>query len=169
MTMSIDQVRRALGRGALRDRFEVFPDPSNNYWIVWDLDEDSVAGLGTQLLQHLSESKARAFCSRLNRPQSKRSLILARALAQIADQHQKLSLEMATIRGMRREIPREGQRRAKRWALRQPIRSAPRVTRWDCPLSELRLGSGRWRFWVISHEPFRSAADLAVVLNERPT
>jgi len=66
MTMSIDQVRTALR--ARRDRFEVFPDPSNNYWIVWDLDEDTVAELGTQLLQHLSEGKARAFCSRLNRP-----------------------------------------------------------------------------------------------------
>src|SRR4051812_22610189 len=75
MTMSIDQVRRALGRGALRDRFEVFPDPSGSYWIVWDLNEDSVAELGTQLLQHLSEGKARAFCSRPNRPHSKSSLI----------------------------------------------------------------------------------------------
>ena len=33
-----------------------------------------------------------------------RRAFLVLAIAQIADQHQKLSLEMATIRGMRREV-----------------------------------------------------------------
>jgi len=50
----------------LQERFEVFPDPLNN-WIVWDLDEDGVAEVGSQLLQSLSEVNARAFCVLLNR------------------------------------------------------------------------------------------------------
>jgi hypothetical protein len=53
------------------DRFEVFPDPLNN-WIVWDLHEDTVAEVGSQLLRCLSEARARAFCSLLNKLQFKR-------------------------------------------------------------------------------------------------
>jgi hypothetical protein len=47
-------------------RFEVFPDPIDN-WIVWDRDESDVAEVGTQRLNSLSEARARAFCSLLNR------------------------------------------------------------------------------------------------------
>jgi len=54
----------------MNDRFEVFPDPLNN-WIVWDLEEDNVAEVGTQSLHYLSEGRARAFCSLLNRLQEK--------------------------------------------------------------------------------------------------
>ena len=54
----------------MKDRFEVFPDPLNN-WIVWDGDEDNVAEVGTQSLQYLLESRACAFCSLLNRLQWK--------------------------------------------------------------------------------------------------
>lgn len=54
----------------MKDRFEVFPDPLNN-WIVWDLDEDNFTEVGTQSLQYLSEGQARAFCSLLNRLQMK--------------------------------------------------------------------------------------------------
>jgi hypothetical protein len=52
------------------DRFEAFPDPLNN-WIVWDRDQDDFAEVGTQILSSLPESRARAFCSLLNRLFSK--------------------------------------------------------------------------------------------------
>jgi hypothetical protein len=52
------------------ERFEVFPDPLNN-WIVWDRDEDCVAEANNQLLQFLSEGKARELCLLLNRLISK--------------------------------------------------------------------------------------------------
>jgi hypothetical protein len=52
------------------DRFEAFPDLSNN-WIVWDRDQDDFAEVGTLILGSLPESRARAFCSLLNRLFSK--------------------------------------------------------------------------------------------------
>jgi hypothetical protein len=54
----------------LEERFEVFPDPLNN-WIVWDREEDCVAEANNQLLQFLSEGNARELCSLLNRLISK--------------------------------------------------------------------------------------------------
>jgi hypothetical protein len=54
----------------LEERFEVFPDPFDN-WIVWDLDEDEIAKANNQPLQFLSEEKARAVCSLLNGLMSK--------------------------------------------------------------------------------------------------
>lgn len=50
----------------MEPRFEAFPDPWNN-WIIWDLEENSVAEIGGYPLQYLSEARARAFCSLLNR------------------------------------------------------------------------------------------------------
>lgn len=50
----------------MEERFEVFPDPFNN-WIVWDLDEDEIAEANNEPLQFLSESKAREICALLNR------------------------------------------------------------------------------------------------------
>jgi hypothetical protein len=47
-------------------RFEVFPDPINN-WIVWDRIEDDFAEVGRHLLRSTSEKRAKAFCSLLNR------------------------------------------------------------------------------------------------------
>jgi hypothetical protein len=47
----------------------VFPDPLDNR-IVRGVDENDVAEVGTQSLQHLSETRARAFCSLLNRLRS---------------------------------------------------------------------------------------------------
>jgi len=52
------------------ERFEVFPDPFDN-WIVWDLYEDDLAEVGTKRLHFLSEVSARAFCSLLNKLLSK--------------------------------------------------------------------------------------------------
>jgi hypothetical protein len=54
----------------LEERFEVFPDPLNN-WIVWDREEDCVAEANNQLLQFLSEGNARELWSLLNRLISK--------------------------------------------------------------------------------------------------
>jgi hypothetical protein len=54
----------------LEERFEVFPDPFDN-WIVWDLDEDEIAEANNQPLQFLSEEKARTVCSLLNGLMSK--------------------------------------------------------------------------------------------------
>jgi hypothetical protein len=55
------------------DRFEVFPDPLDNCnWLVWDLDEDDLAEVGTRRLHALSEVSARAFCSLLNKLLSKK-------------------------------------------------------------------------------------------------
>jgi hypothetical protein len=51
-------------------RFETFPDPVDN-WVVWDLDEDDFAEVGTRRLHALSEARARAFCSLLNKLFSK--------------------------------------------------------------------------------------------------
>jgi hypothetical protein len=51
-------------------RFETFPDPICN-WIVWDRNEDDFAEVGTHRLRSLSEAKAKAFCSLLNRLFSK--------------------------------------------------------------------------------------------------
>jgi len=48
------------------DRFEVFPDPVDN-WIVWDRDEDDFAEVGTHILWSLSQSRAEAFCFLLNK------------------------------------------------------------------------------------------------------
>jgi hypothetical protein len=48
------------------DRFETFPDPVDN-WMVWDLDEDDFAEVGTRPLHALTEVSARAFCSLLNK------------------------------------------------------------------------------------------------------
>ena len=50
----------------MEERFEVFPDPFNN-WIVWGLDEDEIAEANNEPLQFLSESKAREICALLNR------------------------------------------------------------------------------------------------------
>ena len=47
-------------------RFETFPDLIDN-WIVWDRNEDDFAEVGTHRLHSLSEGKAKAFCSLLNR------------------------------------------------------------------------------------------------------
>lgn len=52
------------------DRFEVFPDPADN-WIVWDRDEDDFAEVGTQILWSLPQSRAEAFCFLLNKLFSK--------------------------------------------------------------------------------------------------
>jgi hypothetical protein len=54
----------------LEERFEVFPDPFDN-WIVWDLDEGEIAEANNQPLQFLSEEKASAVCSLLNGLMSK--------------------------------------------------------------------------------------------------
>jgi hypothetical protein len=54
----------------LEERFEAFPDPLNN-WIVWDVDEDRIAEAQNQLLQFLTEDKARELCALLNRLDSK--------------------------------------------------------------------------------------------------
>jgi hypothetical protein len=53
------------------DRFEACPDPLDN-WLVWDLDEDDLAEVGTRRLHALSEISARAFCSLLNKLLSKK-------------------------------------------------------------------------------------------------
>jgi hypothetical protein len=50
----------------VEDRFETFPDPFNN-WIIWDLENDHVAEVGGQILQFLSEARARELCTVLNR------------------------------------------------------------------------------------------------------
>jgi hypothetical protein len=42
----------------MEDRFEVFPDPLNN-WIVWDRQKDAVAETGNQVLEFLSKDRAR--------------------------------------------------------------------------------------------------------------
>jgi hypothetical protein len=47
-------------------RFETFPDLMNN-WMVWDLGEDACAEVGAQRLNSLSEARAKAFCSLLNK------------------------------------------------------------------------------------------------------
>jgi hypothetical protein len=52
------------------DRFEVFPDPANN-WIVWDRDENDFAEVGTHILWSLPKSRAEAFCFLLNKLFSK--------------------------------------------------------------------------------------------------
>ncbi len=36
-------------------------------WMVWDLDEDDLAEVGTRRLHALTEVGARAFCSLLNK------------------------------------------------------------------------------------------------------
>jgi hypothetical protein len=51
----------------MKDRFEVFPDPLNN-WIVWDGDEDNVAEVGTQSLQYLLEGRARVLLAAKQAP-----------------------------------------------------------------------------------------------------
>lgn len=48
------------------DRFEVFPDPADN-WIVWDCEENDFAEIGTHILWSLSQSRAEAFCFLLNK------------------------------------------------------------------------------------------------------
>lgn len=53
------------------ERFEAFPDPFDN-WMVWDLEEDGLAEVGTRRLHSLSEVSARAFCSLLNKLLSKK-------------------------------------------------------------------------------------------------
>jgi hypothetical protein len=50
----------------MENRFEVFPDPSNN-WIVWDKHKDTIAQADNQVLQFLSEDRARELCAALNR------------------------------------------------------------------------------------------------------
>jgi hypothetical protein len=60
----------SLNGGARENRFETFPDPFNN-WIVWDLKKDKVAQVGSQILQFLSEAKAREFCALLNQQEPK--------------------------------------------------------------------------------------------------
>jgi hypothetical protein len=52
------------------NRFEIFPDPFNN-WIVWDLEKDDIAEADNQTLQFLSEARARELCAILNRQESK--------------------------------------------------------------------------------------------------
>jgi hypothetical protein len=52
------------------DRFEVFPDPVDN-WIVWDREENAFAEVGTHILWSLSQSRAEAFCFLLNKLFSK--------------------------------------------------------------------------------------------------
>ena len=52
------------------DRFEVFPDPVDN-WIVWDREENDFAEVGTQILRSLRQSRAEAFCFLLNKLFSK--------------------------------------------------------------------------------------------------
>jgi hypothetical protein len=47
------------------ERFEVFPDPMNN-WVVWDRKEQYFAEVGTRYLQSLPEERAKAFCTMLN-------------------------------------------------------------------------------------------------------
>jgi hypothetical protein len=50
----------------VENRFETF-----NNWIVWDLKKDKVAEVGSQILQFLSEAKARELCALLNRQEPK--------------------------------------------------------------------------------------------------
>jgi hypothetical protein len=50
----------------VENRFETFPDPFNN-WVVWDRKKNSVAEVGSQILQFLSEARARELCGVLNR------------------------------------------------------------------------------------------------------
>jgi hypothetical protein len=59
-------------------------------------------------------SLARIFCEPVMSIDQARMAFLALSLAQIATQHHKLSLEMATIRGMRRELAVKVQRKSKR-------------------------------------------------------
>ena len=63
-TISTRYKRRELEE--IDQRFEVFPDPVNN-WIVWDRSEDDFAEVGSQRLRSLSEGQAKAFCFLLNR------------------------------------------------------------------------------------------------------
>jgi hypothetical protein len=49
----------------MEDRFEVFPDPLNN-WIVWTRRKMPFAETGNQVLKFLSEEHAREFCLALN-------------------------------------------------------------------------------------------------------
>ena len=46
-------------------RFEVFPDPMNN-WVVWDTKKQYFAEVGTRYLLSLPEQRAKAFCTMLN-------------------------------------------------------------------------------------------------------
>lgn len=46
----------------MKDRFEIFPDPLDN-WIVWDREKDDIAEAGNQTLQFLTESQAGVLCS----------------------------------------------------------------------------------------------------------
>jgi hypothetical protein len=50
----------------MEDRFEVFPDPLNN-WIVWDTQKDDIADTDHQVLKFLSEDRARELCAVLNK------------------------------------------------------------------------------------------------------
>jgi hypothetical protein len=50
----------------MEDRFEVFPDPLNN-WIVWDTQKDAIAETDNQVLEFLSEDRARELCAVLNK------------------------------------------------------------------------------------------------------
>lgn len=50
----------------MEDRSETFPGPFND-WIIWDLENDHVAEFGSQILQFLSEARARELCTVLNR------------------------------------------------------------------------------------------------------
>jgi hypothetical protein len=48
------------------ERFEVFPDPCNN-WIVWDALEENFAEVGTHYMKCMPENTARAFSILLNK------------------------------------------------------------------------------------------------------
>jgi hypothetical protein len=63
---SAAKLRNQKKRALENDRFETFPDPVDN-WMVWDLDEDDLAEVGTRRLHALTEVSARAFCSLLNK------------------------------------------------------------------------------------------------------
>lgn len=56
----------SLKEAQVENRFEIFPDPFNN-WIAWDMENDQVAEVGDQILQFLSEARARELCTVLNR------------------------------------------------------------------------------------------------------
>jgi hypothetical protein len=53
-------------------QFEAFPDPLDN-WIVWDLERDDFAMLGSIPANYLSQDDAIAACKLLNRIAARRN------------------------------------------------------------------------------------------------